>query len=487
MDPSSLLERIHDHLLAATRSVTPLDFAAVIAAIWALRGAVRAARGSIKTTRLHGPPGADLIFGASKQIIQSPDIGALYEAWTKEYGAVYAVPTTLGGKKIMLCDPRGLAHFFARESWTYVLPDSTRLFYEQTAIQYGRGVLWAEGKTTKGTGARVQPKCYKEHHSYILHLRSQDLMASGLQDSLMISVLSTESHAPTARTNLIGELQRSLEDISMKLLVKMKKEKEEEFLMRKRRSRSLECCIALSNILRKVKANDPNSDIYLTHAEVLAQMRGLLIVGYETMAVTLTFALLDLAGNPDIQNKLRQELVMFGEEPTYDQLQSSLPYLDAVIHETLRVHPALIDIVRVAMEDDVIPLSEPLATESGEVVNSITVARGTQIDLPDCGEKMQWISVQNGGWKRWYSEEGARYSGIPTHIDVCGWPGTCIGKGFALVQLKAVMSVLVRNFVFEMRDGPDTRVELSRGLLLRPRIAGEQGIDVPLRVRRYEG
>lgn len=47
--------------------------------------------------------------------------------------------------------------------------------------------------------------------------------------------------------------------------------------------------------------------------------------------------------------------------------------------------------------------------------------------------------------------------------------------------------MLVRSFVFELRDGPDTRVELVIGMLPRPRIVGEQGVDVPLRVRRYEG
>ncbi|KAI6154234.1 cytochrome P450 [Pisolithus tinctorius] len=549
MDPSSLFESIYDYLLAVTRSATPLDFAAVIAAIWALRGAVRAVQGSFKTTRLRGPPGADLIFGASKQIAQSPDTGALYEAWTKKYGAAYVVPTTLGGKKIMLCDPRALAHFFARESWTYVFTDSTRLFYEQT---FGRGVLWAEGDHkrqrkalapafSQGAVRNLTPIFYICAHkaksaweatidagggdsavievqSWMNHISldgiglagfSHDFGALDGKSSSVTKVLDTFvaspkrsalsvgllllgrvfpvlGYAPTARTNLLGELQRCMEDISMELLAKVKKEKEEGVLDEKEKS--------IIGVL--LKANDSNSDIYLTHAEVLAQMRGLLIVGYETMSITLTWALLELAGNPDIQNKLRQELVMFGEEPTYDQLQSSLPYLDAVLHETLRVHPALIDIVRVATEDDIIPLSELLITESGEVVNSITVARGTHIGIPvSCVNRSTRLwgeDAMDFRPERWLEKDGIpkkaqdiqAYRHILTFME---GPRICVGKGFALTEFKAVMSVLVRNFVFEMRDGPDTRVELSRGLLLRPRIVGEQGINVPLRVRRYEG
>jgi hypothetical protein len=55
-----------------------------------------------------------------------------------------------------------------------------------------------------------------------------------------------------------------------------------------------------------------------------------------------------------------------------------------------------------------------------------------------------------------------------------------------LSAIQTVLSVLVKNFVFEMRDGPDTQVEVVRGILPRPRVVGEDGIGVPLRVRRYE-
>ncbi|KIO07014.1 hypothetical protein M404DRAFT_137856, partial [Pisolithus tinctorius Marx 270] len=200
-----------------------------------------------------------------------------------------------------------------------------------------------------------------------------------------------------------------------------------------------------------------------------------------------------------------------GEEPTYDQQQNGLPYLDAVVHETLRMHPPLTDFVRVvlnpcsplnlkppsqAAEDDVIPLSEPVVTHSGETVNSISVARGTRIGIP-----VSCINRSVGIWgedakvfrpERWLEEDGIprkandiqAYRHLMTFVD---GPRTCLGKGFAVGEFKAVMSVLVKNFVFEMRDGPDTQVELGRGLLPRPRIVGEQGTAVPLRVRRYEG
>ena len=37
---------------------------------------------------------------------------------------------------------------------------------------------------------------------------------------------------------------------------------------------------------------------------------------------------------------MRKELFEFAEgDPTYEQLTAELPYLDGVLHETLRLHP----------------------------------------------------------------------------------------------------------------------------------------------------
>ncbi|KAG1791802.1 uncharacterized protein HD556DRAFT_1484619 [Suillus plorans] len=52
-------------------------------------------------------------------------------------------------------------------------------------------------------------------------------------------------------------------------------------------------------------------------------------------------------------------------------------------------------------------------------------------------------------------------------------PRTCLGKDFAITEFKTILSVLVKNFVFEMRDGPDTPVEVARGILPRPQVVGE--------------
>ena len=125
--------------------------------------------------------------------------------------------------------------------------------------------------------------------------------------------------------------------------------------------------------------------------------------------------------------------------------------------------------------------------------------RSTVIWGPDAKEfrPERWLE-KNGLPKKAQEIQGHRH--LLTFSD---GPRTCLGKGFALAEFKvsfivaaqlrlrwfsqAVLSVLVKAFVFEMRDGPKTEVELGWGLIRRPKIAGEVGTKLPLRVKRYGG
>ena len=53
-----------------------------------------------------------------------------------------------------------------------------------------------------------------------------------------------------------------------------------------------------------------------------------------------------------------------------DELMS-LPYLDAVLRETLRLYPPVAGTLREAGKDDFIPLSKPFTDKYGEVHDSI--------------------------------------------------------------------------------------------------------------------
>lgn len=83
------------------------------------------------------------------------------------------------------------------------------------------------------------------------------------------------------------------------------------------------------------------------------------------------WCLFALCQRPDIQKRLRDEILSVPtDSPSMDEL-SALPFLDAVVRETLRVHAAVTGTMRVAMHDDVIPLNEPFVDKKGKSHNEI--------------------------------------------------------------------------------------------------------------------
>ena len=85
-------------------------------------------------------------------------------------------------------------------------------------------------------------------------------------------------------------------------------------------------------------------------------------------------------------------------------------------------------------------------------------------------------------------------------------PRGCLGRGFALTEskatrsdleisrnahdvfspLQAVLSVLIRNYTFELPDGRSTEFDYHRSFVDRPKVAGQDGPRVPMIIRRAE-
>ncbi|KAG9103689.1 cytochrome P450-dit2, partial [Ceratobasidium sp. 392] len=113
-----------------------------------------------------------------------------------------------------------------------------------------------------------------------------------------------------------------------------------------------------------------------------AQMPPEEMIGHMNGAVTRVLDI--LANRPEIQNRLRAELVAFIAESGAEEIDrdgiEALPYLDAVCRETLRLHPPVNVIERVSLEDIVIPLKYPVNTSTGPQT-SIFVPKGTSVSV----------------------------------------------------------------------------------------------------------
>jgi cytochrome P450 len=110
-----------------------------------------------------------------------------------------------------------------------------------------------------------------------------------------------------------------------------------------------------------------------------------MLAGHETTATLLSWTFYQLAADAAVQSKLRSELQEYfagRDELDFDEL-SSLPYLDAVIKETLRFNSPVPSTVRVCDEDHVIPLSKAYPTQNGKSsFNSIVIKKGAELFIP---------------------------------------------------------------------------------------------------------
>jgi len=273
-------------------------------------------------------------------------------------------------------------------------------------------------------------------------------------------------------------------EIADELLARNRREKEGKALMEEK-----------SIIGLLIKAESADSSLTMSQEEILAQMNVLLLAGYETTSISLTWALIELCRKPEKQQKLRQELLHFvGIDPTLDQLSTGLPYLDAVVQEVLRLHPPVSETTRIAAEDDIMPFILPITTATGEQVSRLVISKGTIVTSP-----LRYMNRSEVFWgpnakefepERWLEPDacvGARdiqgYRHILTFSD---GPRTCLGKSFALAEFKAILSVLIRSFTFELPDGPSTKIDKHPSILPRPKVAGQVGPKVPMKVRHVE-
>ena len=91
-----------------------------------------------------------------------------------------------------------------------------------------------------------------------------------------------------------------------------------------------------------VEENDKSSlDEKLPEAEIQAQINLFLFAGTDTTSNALSRMLYMLSLHPEVQARLREELVAAGApdgDADYDALDR-LPYLEAICRETLRLFP----------------------------------------------------------------------------------------------------------------------------------------------------
>ncbi|KAJ7488422.1 cytochrome P450 [Mycena latifolia] len=240
-----------------------------------------------------------------------------------------------------------------------------------------------------------------------------------------------------------------------------------------------------------LSTNIPDSQ-RLQEAEVIAQIPTFFFAGHETTSSGTAWALHALSLNTAAQAKLREELLtMSTDNPTMDEL-NSLPYLEMVVRETMRVHSPVLFTQRMAMEDDVLPLAKPYIDQDGNSHDSLPIPKGQMIHIPILAvntDKEIWGEDADEFKPERWEQIPNRASEIPgvwaNLFTFFAGPHNCIGFRFSLVELKALLFTLIRAFEFEPAVPKGGIYAVTSGLLQRPAVRAEaqKGTGLPLIVK----
>ncbi|THV06675.1 cytochrome P450 [Dendrothele bispora CBS 962.96] len=253
----------------------------------------------------------------------------------------------------------------------------------------------------------------------------------------------------------------------------------------------------IMSLLMKANASE-NPRVRLSDAELIAQMRTLILAGHETTSNTLTWTMLEMARHPHIQTRLRKE-IQEKRRKLRDQGRSefnvqdfdTMPYLTAVVKETLRFHPVAIHLYRQAVEDDVLPLSMPITTTTGQVLTKLPVPKGTRmvgsIHAYNRNKDIFGQDADEFNPERWltpnYVKTGVSLGVYANLATFSAGVHSCIGWRFAIIELQAFIIEMIRNFEFSKTPKTD-KVRREACLVMVPTIEGEveKGSQLPLRV-----
>ncbi|EIN09227.1 cytochrome P450 [Punctularia strigosozonata HHB-11173 SS5] len=502
---------------------------------------------------LPGPSSSSFIYGNFLEIWNA-DMSALHEEWVDRYGVTYAYKGFFSRSRLFTLDPAALGYILNNTS-TFQKPDVVRHYL---GLICGEGVLVAEGDEHRKQRRIMNPSFGSAQVRSLTsifvdkaaQLRDIWLIQASTDEPVRIDVLSWLGKATldviglagfdydfgslekdgtselseafsvvfragqqlnilpilkaiipplrilhTSRDRKVRFAQDTMTRIGVQLIeqkkafVRAEKTTDENIHKDDVKGRDL-----LSLLVRANLATDIPDSYRMSTKDIVAQIPTFLVAGHESTSIGVAWALFAIAQHQGVQKKLREDVLSLTcDNPNMDELQA-LPYLDAVLRETMRLHAPVPNTVRVATQDDVIPLSTPYIDRYGVKKTTIRVQSGDAIYIPILTmNRLKSIWGEDAHEfrpERWINSVPGTVSEVPgvwsNLLSFLGGPRNCIGHKFSVIEMKAIIFVLVRAFEFSLATKPEDIIK-KWAIVARPVVASEpnEGNQLPLLVRPY--
>ena len=232
-----------------------------------------------------------------------------------------------------------------------------------------------------------------------------------------------------------------------------------------------------TDILTLLLSAKDEASVGMTDEELYDELLTLLVVGHETTATAITWALYWVHHQPEIRNKLLEELDTLGD--SYDPMaKTRLPYLTAVCFESLRIYPVLALNVPHVVREPVELMGYQLSPGS-KVIANIYLTHHRQDIYPE---------PERFKPERFLERQFSAYEYLPFG----GGSRRCIGAALAQLEMKLVLATILSHYQLALSDSRPVRPQLHFGSFLTPQggvkmvIEGERATR-PQNTRRTAG
>ncbi|CAK1550484.1 unnamed protein product [Leptosia nina] len=206
-----------------------------------------------------------------------------------------------------------------------------------------------------------------------------------------------------------------------------------------------------SESLKKEGIDDENKFKFV---DVVANTMLYMFAGYETSATTGMYASYELACNPEIQNKAREEitrvLAKYNGELTYEA-QNEMTYINMILDETMRKHPPMRALFRRCNKDYKLPDSD------------LVIEKGTMIFIPINGIQMDADIFEDP--ERFDPERFTPEKKIKMHP--CHWmpfgegPRKCLGLRQGYIQSKSGLVKILSKYELSLDERTKVPLQIN--------------------------
>ena len=190
------------------------------------------------------------------------------------------------------------------------------------------------------------------------------------------------------------------------------------------------------------------------------QIMSFLLAGHETSANALSWAVFELAKNPELSKEAQAVVRSFDGEALDMESFSQLKSILAIFEESLRLYPPVWTMSRESLETDEIPMEdgEILPVKKGQIVmiSPYTLHRHPKF----------WDKPTQFDPTRFYPENKASINKF-AYIPYGAGPRICLGHKFANIEGMIALIHILKEFDFELLT-PETDIKPEPLITLRP-------------------